>query len=109
MKNQLEDLYRENPQQACKRALALTVRLSSKLRLDAINDLLGLYGVEAIRGKWQNGWWGSLVATFANTGDVYGTTVIHLRDETGWNPKGRFFVGNIGDLVEKHGERLGIE
>ena len=107
MKAQLESLYKENPVKACRKALAMTRTVPEEERLDAINDLLGLYGTEAIRGDWQNGYWCDIVAAYCNTGDTYGTTVIQQRGNCRFD-NSRFFVGNIGDFVERNERRLGI-
>lgn len=103
----LEGFYRENPRAACREALALTRSLPWKDRLEAIDKLLGTFGTEAIRGDWQNGYWGDIVAIYCNTGDTYATTVIHVRGGC-WNPQGRFLVGNWGDWVARNSVKYGI-
>lgn len=59
--------------------------------MEAFNEILEGYGVEAIEGKWKNGYWCNIVATYVNMGDSYINTIIHHRD------KG-FIIGCIGDL-----------
>lgn len=107
----LEDLYRVDPVKACQKALAITGKggfLPEEDRMQTINGLLGLHGVEALRGNWQNGYWCDIVATYCNTGDTYGITVICERGETRFD-NARYYVGSWGDLVERKGERLGVQ
>lgn len=105
---QLSDLYASDPLKACRTALKLTASINPRDRMEAINSLLGLYGVEGIRGDWQNGFWCDIVATYANTGNSYGLTVIHQRGDSGFDEDGRFFVGMMGDFVERNEKKLGI-
>lgn len=107
MKAGLEYLYNDNPVKACRKALRMTRTLPESERLEAINDLLGLYGTEAIRGYWQNGYWCDIVAAYCNTGDTYGTTVIQQRGRFSFQSS-RFFIGTMGDFVERNEKRLGI-
>ena len=107
-KQDLHALYRIDPVKACKAALRQTRFCDWTERMEEINTLLGLGGVEAIRGNWQNGYWCDIVATYCNTGDTYGITVICERGETRFD-SARFYVGTWGDLVERKGERLGIQ
>lgn len=104
--SKLEDLYKTDPLKACRKALAMTRKVRWQDRLDAIDKLLGTYGTEAIRGDWQNGYWCDIVAAYCNTGDSYALTVIHQRGETSWQDNGRFFVGTMGDFVERNQEKL---
>jgi hypothetical protein len=105
----LSDLYCADPIKACRLALRRTAKICERDRLERINDLLGMHGTEALRGNWQNGYWCDIVAAYANTGDSYAPTVIHLR---GWcsGAPGRFFVSSWGDFVESPAARqYGIE
>lgn len=104
----LADLYASNHVAACRKALALTRNVRWQDRLDAIDELLGTYGTEAIRGEWQNGYWCDIVACYCNAGDIYQTTVIHVRG-SGWNPAGRFIVTSWGDWIERNSAKYGIE
>lgn len=97
----LADLYREDPQKACRLALRFTQKIPWKKRLQAVNDLLGLHGTEAIRGEWQNGYWCDIVAAYCNTGDTYALTVLHVRGDWSGSP-GRFIVSSWGDFVERN-------
>lgn len=101
-------LYSSDPLAACRLALSATRGHDWKTRLDEINTLLGLHGTEAIRGDWQNGYWCDIVAAYCNTGDSYGLTVIHQRGESRFNEAGRFFIGTMGDFVERNEKKLGI-
>lgn len=109
MASKLEDLYRQDPVKACRRALRLTVNIPWKERLEAIDKLLGTCGTEAIRGEWQNGYWCDIVATYCNTGDTYALTVIHVRGDGSWNEPGRFIVSSWGDWVERNERRYGLQ
>jgi hypothetical protein len=104
---QLEELYRSNPLEACRKALQLTRDVRWQDRLEAIDKLLGTYGTEAIRGEWQNGYWCDIVAAYCNAGDTYALTVIHVRGDS-WNPAGRFIVSSWGDWFEKNEKRFGL-
>lgn len=107
MKTNLSYLYCSNPLRACRLALRRTTALPECDRLDAINKLLGLHGTEAIRGDWQNGFWCDIVACYCNTGDTYGLTVLQVRGD--WSgARSRFFVGNVGDFVERNQKRYGL-
>ncbi len=101
-----EDLYRTDPVKACRAALKATQQgVSTRDRLEAINDLLGAYGVEAIRGEWENGYWCDIVAAYCNMGDTYATTVLEVRTGFGGS---RFIVSTMGDFVERNSKKLGI-
>ncbi len=100
-KENLEDLYKINPLKACRLALRRTSSLPENDRLEAINKLLGMYGTEAIRGEWQNGYWCNIVAVYCNTGDTYALTVIQVRGECRFN-NSRFIVSSWGDWVERN-------
>jgi hypothetical protein len=108
-KQNLSDLYRSDPVKACQLALRRTVNVPWQDRLEAINQELEMYGTEAIRGEWQNGYWCDIVAVYCNAGDTYLLTVLHVRGETSWHEEGRFIVSSWGDWVEKNGERLGVQ
>lgn len=95
MKYDLETLYKEDPVKACKKAIERTRDVDWKERIDKINTILHGYGVEAIRGEWQNGYWCDIVASYVNMGDTYAITVINARD------KG-FLVMSVGDFVETY-------
>lgn len=104
----LSDLYKTDPTKACRIALRRTANLPEQYRLEAIDKMLGTFGTEAIRGSWQNGYWGDIVAAYCNTGDTYGTTVIQQRGR--WPRDGsRFFVGTVGDFVERNQKRFDIQ
>ena len=107
-RSNLADLYRTDPLKACRAALKATRLCNFRERMEAINSLLGMHGVEVIRGDWQNGYWCDIVATYANTGDSYDLTVLHVRGETRYEDAGRFIVSSMGDFVERNGAKLGI-
>lgn len=65
------------------------------LILHAVNAVLDLYGVEAIRN--ENARWdtyhGDVTASYCNAGDTYAQTVILDR-------RGRFHLTTVGDWIE---------
>ena len=105
-KAKLEDLYRTDQVKALKKALARTWDMRPGERMEAISNLIGGYGVEAIRGNWQNGYWCDIVANYVNVGDTYNLTVMHVRGDS---QAGRFIVSSWGDWVEKNGEKYGVQ
>ena len=107
MTNDLKALYATNPVKACELALRRTSKLETSDRMEAINSLLGMFGVEAIRGNRQNGYWCDTVATYCNTGESYQITVMCQRGEYSFNHS-RFFVDTMGDFVERNEKKLGI-
>jgi hypothetical protein len=69
---------------------------TDELKLAAINEALGGYGIEAVRtSKWKNGYWCDILCSYVNIGDSYIPTVIHHR-------KHGFMVSSIGDVIEKN-------
>ncbi len=64
-------------------------------KLSALNELLGMHGVEPIRseGAWDN-YYGDCVAEYLNTGDSYAATV--LLD----HQRGKWMLTTYGDYVE---------
>lgn len=103
-----EDLYKKNPAVACKSAIAKTRQVPMKDRMEAINKLLHGYGVEAIRGEWQNGYWCDIVATYVNMGDTYDTTVMMVRGKSRMD-NAKIIVTSYGDWIEQYGEKYGIQ
>ncbi len=104
----LSDLYRIDPVKACRLALRRTVNVPENDRLEAINTLLEMHGIEAIRGEWQNGYWCDIVAAYCNTGDTYALTVIQVRGESSWN-NSKFIISSMGDFVERNEHKLSIQ
>lgn len=102
----LADLYRANPLKACRLAFRRTRNIASRDRIEVINTLLEMHGTEAIRGEWQNGYWGDIVAVYANSGDSYALTVLQVRDDFGGS---RFIISTVGDFVERNEKRYGIQ
>ena len=103
----VSDLYRTNPLSACRRALRETRNIDWKERLESIDNLLGTFGTEAIRGDWQNGYWCDIVASYCNAGDTYAVTVMHVRGDS-WSGQGRFIVSSWGDWVERNERKYAI-
>lgn len=113
-KQNLLDLYAQDPIRACRLALRRTAHLPEHSRepggdrIDRINALLGLHGTEAIRGDWQNGYWCDIVAVYCNTGDTYAPTVMQIRGD--WSgAASRFIVSSWGDWVERNEKRFAIQ
>lgn len=94
----LAELYKRNPLEACRCTLRQTRSLPENDRLEAINELLGTHGTEAIRGDWQNGYWCDIVAAYCNAGDTYALTVIQVRGDTR-SDRSRFVISSWGDFV----------
>lgn len=71
--------------------------------MEEINDVLGLFGVEALTGDYHvDRYWYNIVALYVNTGDTYRTTVLY-ETETG-----EFHLVSWGDWVEQNQERYRI-
>jgi len=105
----LADLYRIDALKACRLALRRTRKIRDhEERMTRINTLLDCCGVEAVRGEWQNGFWGDVVGTYCNTGDSYALTVLCVRGDSSWQEP-RFMVTSWGDWVERFGERYGVK
>lgn len=66
-------------------------------KLSALNELLGMHGVEPIRDEkaWDR-YYGDCVAEYLNTGDSYAATIV-LDHE-----KGKWLLTSWGDFVENH-------
>ena len=103
----LEDDYSKDARKACQRALSLTREVNERNRLETINVLLGMHGTEGIRGDWQNGYWGDIVATYCNTGDTYATTVLQVRGDSSFRSS-RFIISSWGYFVKKKKKKYGI-
>ena len=88
----LGDDYRADPEKACRKALRITLSMAHKpnRRMRAIDQLLGMHGVETVRTT--NG---EHAFSYANAGDTYDCTVIL------W-ASGKFQVSDWGTIVERH-------
>jgi hypothetical protein len=60
------------------------------------------FGVEPIRGKYWDNYYGDTVALYLNSGDTYNATLLY--DAV----KGRFMLTTMGDFVERAPKRYGI-
>lgn len=100
----LFDMYRENPVKACRTAIRKTAHINNVSdRMEEINKMLGMYGVEAINGeKYVSHYWQNCVALYANAGDTYTLTVL-IPTNTG-----RPIVTTWGDWVERNERKYGI-
>lgn len=86
----LGDDYRRDPAAACRKALRITRCITRPhRRLQAIDRLLGMHGIESARLKNDEH-----AFSYANTGDSYGTTVVLFAS-------GAFRVTSWGDIVER--------
>lgn len=101
--------FRDKRHACCKSALAFTRKVDWKIRLEVINELLGLYGTEGITGDWQNGYWCNIVAAYCNTGETYDLTVIHVRGSSSFDQRGTFIISSWGDWFEKNEKRYGLQ
>lgn len=104
----IAEVYTRAPFKACQRAIKETAHVPPRERLDAINKLLELHGTEAIRGSWQNGFWGDTVAVYCNTGDTYDATVIEVRGES-QHHRSRLIISSWGDWVERNQKKYDIQ
>lgn len=59
---------------------------STEIKLAALDELLGTYGVETIDvpGAWVSKFYGSAVASYLNTGDTYRCTLLIDHDSCRW-------------------------
>jgi hypothetical protein len=71
--------------------------------MDQINALIGGYGVEVVRGKFNRQYYGDIVAEYVNTGDTYNSTIVHdcVAD--------KFYCTTLGDFVESFDRKYGIK
>ena len=93
-----ESLYSTDPIRACRLALRRTRNASSpEERLEQINIMLGMFGVEVVRGEYNGAYFGDARAEYANAGDPYAPTVFLLLDEH----FPRFAVMSLGDYAER--------
>lgn len=67
------------------------------LKLYALNELLELFGVEAIENKgiYINSYFGNFTYDYLNTGDTYALTIIRC------NKTGKFFISSWGNVAEQ--------
>lgn len=70
--------------------------------LDLANRFMQAYGVEAVRGKWVDNYYGDAVALYVNTGNSYTGTLLYD------TVRGKFEVTSWGDFVEKYERRYKI-
>ena len=71
--------------------------------LETVDRLIGAHGVEAIRGKYVDRYYGDIVAQYANVGDSYAATVLFNTVTK------RFSLTSWGDFVEKNSKRYKID
>jgi len=65
-----------------------------ELIMEALNEVIGGYGVEVLRGRYVDSYHGDIQAAYINTGDTYSATIL-LDHETG-----DFHVTTWGDWFE---------
>lgn len=70
--------------------------------LDLADKMLEGHGVEAIGGKWVDGYYGDTVCLYVNMGDAYAATILYD------TVKEKFYVGDYGTFVEVRGDRYGV-
>jgi hypothetical protein len=71
--------------------------------LKTANRLIGGYGVEVLRGKYVNSYYGDIVAEYVNVGDSYAATLLFNTVTS------RFSLTSWGDFVEKNAKRYKID
>jgi hypothetical protein len=73
-----------------------TVPRTNELALIAFDVLFDLHGIEAIRceGEWLDNYHGDVIASYANTGDTYCTTLVHDHES------GELVLTSYGDWLE---------
>jgi len=74
-----------------------------ELKMEACNEVLSGYGVEAIRGKWRSSYHGDIVFTYVNMGDTYDQTVVFDC------VKHEFHLTSWGDAVEHAPKYYGVQ
>lgn len=70
--------------------------------IEAIDKLLGGYGVEALRGEHHSNFYDDIVAEYVNMGDTDVTTIIHDCVSEDW------LLMSYGDFVQRNERRYGI-
>lgn len=66
----------------------------TELIMEAINEVLGGFGVETIKGRCIDKFYGCSQASYVNMGDSYEHTILHDHELD------RFVVTTVGDWVE---------
>ena len=69
----------------------------NELIMAAIDEVMDGHGVEAIRGRYVDGYHQDIQAVYVNMGDTYDITIL-LDHETG-----NYVLTTWGDWVERHG------
>lgn len=72
---------------------------SAELVLEALNEVMGGFGVEAIRGRWVDSYHCDIQAVYVNMGDTYDITIF-LDHETG-----NYVLTSYGDWIERNEKR----
>lgn len=69
---------------------------NSEIKLEALDELLGTYGVEVIRieGAWVDHYYCDSVASYLNVGDAYATTLLLDHEQQRWT------LTSWGDFLE---------
>jgi hypothetical protein len=71
--------------------------------LDKCSDLIGGYGVEAINGRYCDGFYQTVQLLYVNMGDTYDTTLCFDTERE------KLFVGCWGDWVEKYSDERELD
>ena len=78
-----------------------------EIKLEALNELLGTWGVEPIRleGDWDR-YYGDVVASYLNTGDTYAPTLLldHRRNRWCLTSWGDFYEAAEAQAAAEEGE-----
>jgi len=70
--------------------------------LDSINNILGGYGVEAIRDNKWSSYYCDIGLLYVNLGDTYTPTVIYDTRSDKW------IIASWGDIVERNEKRFNV-
>lgn len=70
--------------------------------LDAINNILGGYGVEATRDNDLTGYYGDIGLLYVNLGDTYAPTVVYDTRSDKW------IIASWSDVVERNEKRFNV-
>lgn len=73
-----------------------------RLRMEALNELLEMSGVEVIEGREGSCGFREVVATYLNAGDIYVPTLLYC------HPAGTWRLTDLGSFVESNTRRYGI-
>ena len=74
----------------------------NELKMEALNEVLKGFGVEAIRGNYVDSYYQDIQATYVNMGDTYDYTILFDSENE------KFVLTSWGDWVESHTKSRGL-